>query len=131
MKSFVGDAVSPILLKDLLALAPEVVVPGDGYGGRARPFKPDEVWAGVQLLDAADWAVRQAQEGRREALAFARSFVEVHRLQMQATAVCVTVVAVDSKAHRDSLPGTAGLHAHIKQVHSERGRSVWPRSREA
>eukprot|EP00439_Symbiodinium_sp_Y106_P059412 s4844_g8.t1 len=78
-KSFVGDAVSPLLLKDLLALAPEVVVPGDGYGGRARPFKPDEVWAGVQLLDAADWAVRQAQEGRREAMAFARSFVEVLR----------------------------------------------------
>ncbi|CAE7596223.1 P4HA1, partial [Symbiodinium natans] len=73
----VEDAVSPLLLKELLALAPEVVVPGDGYGGRARLFKKDEVWAGIQLLDAADWAVEQAKAGRRDALAFARSFVEV------------------------------------------------------
>ncbi|CAE7693395.1 P4HA1 [Symbiodinium sp. CCMP2592] len=32
------DAVSPLLLKDLLALAPEVVVPGDGYGGFGLEF---------------------------------------------------------------------------------------------
>ncbi|CAJ1402176.1 unnamed protein product [Effrenium voratum] len=70
------DVVPPQLLQQLLATAPQAVRPGDGFE-RPRPFRRNEVWAGIQPVQAAQWAM--ATPNNESALAFARSLIEVTR----------------------------------------------------
>eukprot|EP00747_Dinoflagellata_sp_TGD_P049098 gnl/TRDRNA2_/TRDRNA2_146004_c0_seq1.p1 gnl/TRDRNA2_/TRDRNA2_146004_c0~~gnl/TRDRNA2_/TRDRNA2_146004_c0_seq1.p1 ORF type:complete len:431 (+),score=55.22 gnl/TRDRNA2_/TRDRNA2_146004_c0_seq1:178-1293(+) len=69
-----------VLSKDvtdhLMSLAPEVVVPGDGYQGK-HPFSNNELFAGVTPIGAARWAQEQPTgEKRKKAEAWVRAYIE-------------------------------------------------------
>lgn len=69
VRSVVDEVVPRDVSAKILELAPDAVVPGDGFGGDAYPFVKDELFAGVTPRDAARWAISQPEEGGRRAKA--------------------------------------------------------------
>eukprot|EP00927_Polykrikos_kofoidii_P081255 TRINITY_DN7849_c0_g1_i1.p1 TRINITY_DN7849_c0_g1~~TRINITY_DN7849_c0_g1_i1.p1 ORF type:complete len:1149 (-),score=147.15 TRINITY_DN7849_c0_g1_i1:358-3804(-) len=100
-RGVVDGVVDDVMAEDLLRLARQASVVGDGYGGQERPLSHREMFSGVQPRDAALWALQQPEGSKREAaVASVRALVQAARK--------LRAALVDIFSH--SLEGVAELH---------------------
>jgi len=76
-----GGIVPDADVKLLAELAPQAVVPGDGYAGNAHPSSRNERFSGATPLAAAHWALKQGPL----ATAWARAYINAARMLRTAT----------------------------------------------